>query len=80
LFCYRLKKFGGHFAGERFTAVDAFLSGSVSNKTYNFALNDVYMGYINRLLSLPAMIDWYQSALNENTEIYPKNNKSKRME
>jgi len=62
-----LKRFGGPFlAGKRFTAVDAFYC-PVAFRAQTFGiLNDGIAGeYVQRLLALPAMQDWYKQALAE---------------
>ncbi|WP_249975997.1 glutathione S-transferase family protein [Vreelandella olivaria] len=62
-----LKKFGGPFlAGEQFTAVDAFFAPVAFRvQTFNLPLGEESQAYVQRLLTLPAMQEWYQSALAE---------------
>jgi glutathione S-transferase len=62
-----LQRFGGPFlAGKNFSAVDAFF-GPVAFRvqTYNLVLSDECMAYVQTLLALPAMQDWYEAALKE---------------
>jgi glutathione S-transferase len=67
LWCEGLTKFGGPFlAGANFTAVDAFYAPiAFRAQTYGLQLSYKAMGYIQRLLALPPMINWYNSALIE---------------
>lgn len=62
-----LRRFGGPFlAGERFTAVDAFFAPlAFRAQTYSPALGEAAQGYVQRLLALPSMQNWYQQALAE---------------
>lgn len=62
-----LKRFGGpYLAGQSFTAVDAFYAPVAFRvQTFNLELSDTAMAYVQRLLKLDAMRDWYQAALNE---------------
>lgn len=62
-----LARFGGTFlAGPAFTAVDAFFAPVAFRvQTYRLALDQTSMGYVARLLDLPAMKAWYASALQE---------------
>lgn len=62
-----LSRFGGPFlAGPRFTAVDAFFAPVAFRiQTYQLSLSEPAMAYVQRLLALPAMQDWYQAALAE---------------
>ena len=57
---------GTWLAGDRFTAVDAFF-GPVAFRfrTYGILLTDRSQGYVEQLLSHPAMLEWEQDALNE---------------
>jgi len=57
-------RFGGPFlAGAAFTAVDAFFAPvAFRAQTYGLALDP---GYVQRLLALPAMREWYAAALAE---------------
>lgn len=62
-----LARFGGPFlAGDRFTAVDAFYAPVAFRiQTFNLTLSEVSLAYVQRLLDLPAMQDWYAAALKE---------------
>jgi glutathione S-transferase len=62
-----LTRFGGPFlAGQTFTAVDAFFAPVVFRiQTYNLVLGDTAMAYVQRMLKLDAMRDWYEAALRE---------------
>lgn len=62
-----LSRFGGPLlAGDRFTAVDAFFAPlAYRAQTYAPELSPVAAGYVQRLLELPAMGDWYEAALAE---------------
>ncbi|WP_083023073.1 glutathione S-transferase family protein [Vreelandella lionensis] len=62
-----LAGFGGPFlAGERFTAVDAFYSPVAFRiQTFNLPLSEASLAYVQRLLALPAMQEWYEAALKE---------------
>ena len=62
-----LARFGGPFlAGERFTAVDAFYSPVAFRiQTFNLPLSEASLAYVQRLLALPAMQEWYEAALKE---------------
>lgn len=62
-----LQGFGGPFlAGHAFSAVDAFFCPVAFRvKTYGLTLSTACMAYVNTLLDLPAMQDWYNSALQE---------------
>jgi len=62
-----LQRFGGPFlAGKNFSAVDAFFCPVAFRvQTYNLVLSDKCMAYVQTLLALPAMQDWYASALKE---------------
>jgi glutathione S-transferase len=60
-------RFGGPFlAGATFTAVDAFFA-PVAFRVQTFALElaELPGRYVNRLLALPAMQEWYNAALGE---------------
>jgi glutathione S-transferase len=62
-----LTRFGGPFlAGKRFSAVDAFFC-PVAFRAQTFGILDhgVAGEYVQRLLALPAMQDWYKQALAE---------------
>jgi glutathione S-transferase len=62
-----LSRFGGPFlAGEPFTAADAFFAPVAFRiQTFEPQLSDRALAYANRLLALPAMQEWYTSALSE---------------
>ncbi len=62
-----LRRFGGPFlAGASFTAVDAFYAPVAFRfKSYAPKLSEPSLQYVNRLLSLPSMKEWYASALRE---------------
>ncbi len=62
-----LRRFGGPFlAGEGFTAVDAFFA-PVAFRAQSFDLDFGHetAAYVDRLLTLPAMREWYEAALAE---------------
>lgn len=67
LFSEGLERFGGPFlAGSGFTAVDAFFCPVAFRvQTYGLTLSAPAQAYIERLLALPAMQDWYASSLTE---------------
>ncbi len=67
LFEQGITQFGGPFlAGEQFSAADAFFAPvAFRMQSYNLAFSDVAKSYLQRLLALPAMQDWYQQALAE---------------
>lgn len=62
-----LSRFGGPFlAGASFTAVDAFFAPvAFRAQTYQLELNQAAARYVKHLLALPAMVEWYESALRE---------------
>jgi len=62
-----LERFGGPFlAGSRFTAVDAFFAPVAFRiQTYDPPVTDATSEYASRLLTLPAMVAWYDEALRE---------------
>ncbi|MCE8019620.1 glutathione S-transferase family protein [Halomonas sp. MCCC 1A11036] len=62
-----LARFGGPFlAGESFTAVDAFFAPVAFRvQSFGLELGAPSMDYVARLLSLPAMQQWYEEALAE---------------
>jgi glutathione S-transferase len=62
-----LRRFGGPFlAGEHFSAVDAFYAPVAFRiQTYQPPLADTAKAYVQRLLDLPAMRQWYADALTE---------------
>ncbi|MFT3996837.1 MAG: glutathione S-transferase family protein [Asticcacaulis sp.] len=67
LFSEGLSRFGGPFlAGDSFTAADAFYCPVAFRvQTYDLPLSPASKAYIDRLLALPAMQDWYAAALAE---------------
>lgn len=62
-----LQRFGGPFlAGPAFTAVDAFFCPvAFRAQTYSLPLDPACGAYVQTLLNLPAMRQWYDSALSE---------------
>ena len=62
-----LARFGGPFlAGPAFTAVDAFFCPVAFRvQTYGLTLGDTAAAYVERLLALPAMREWYDAGLGE---------------
>jgi glutathione S-transferase len=62
-----LARFGGPFlASEAFTAVDAFFAPVAFRvQSYDPPLSARSREYVNRLLSLPSMKEWYLAALSE---------------
>ena len=62
-----LNTFGGPFlAGASFTAADAFYAPVVFRaQTFSLPLSQPAQAYVDRMLALPAMKDWYQAALQE---------------
>ncbi len=66
-----LKRFGGPFlAGKDFSNVDAFFCPVAFRvQTYGLKLGDAAHAYVERLLALPAMQDWYKSGLAETWRI-----------
>lgn len=62
-----LTTFGGPFlAGNRFTAVDAFFAPVVFRaQTYHLPLSDKSAAYMQNILQLAEMQEWYQAALKE---------------
>jgi glutathione S-transferase len=62
-----LRKFGGVFlAGETFTAVDAFFAPVAFRfQTYGLPLSGTATEYLTRLLTIPAMQEWYARGLAE---------------
>ena len=63
-----LTRFGGPFLGaDSFTAVDAFFAPVAYRvQTYGLQLSRASAAYVQRLLEVPAMRDWYRAALAEN--------------
>lgn len=66
-----LDRFGGPFlAGSAFSNVDAFFCPVAYRvQTYALPLDAPCLAYVERLLALPAMQDWYAAALAETTRI-----------
>jgi glutathione S-transferase len=62
-----LGRFGGPFlVGAKFCAADAFFAPVAFRiQTYDPPIGDVARGYVQRLLALPAMQEWYAAALRE---------------
>jgi glutathione S-transferase len=62
-----ISRFGGPFlAGPEFTAVDAFFAPvAFRAQTYGLRLDGISKAYVQQLLGLPAMQEWYQDALLE---------------
>lgn len=62
-----LSHFGGPFlAGTEFTAVDAFYAPVVFRiQSFNLPVSERAQEYIEQILSLPSMQQWYQEALQE---------------
>ena len=62
-----LDRFGGpYLAGPAFTAVDAFFCPVAFRvQTYGLPLGDRAAAYVQRLLALPAMQDWYDAGVAE---------------
>jgi len=60
-------RFGGPFlAGKTFSAADAFFAPlAFRMQTYEPNLSELSQQYVTRLLSLPAMQEWYTAALGE---------------
>lgn len=70
-----LTNFGGaYLAGEAFTAVDAFFAPVVFRiQTYGagFELSATARAYADRMLALPAMVEWYEGGLAETQRDLP---------
>ena len=62
-----LNRYGGPWlAGHAFSAVDAFYAPVAFRwQTYAFDLSAPVADYFQRLLAVPAMVDWYDAALKE---------------
>lgn len=62
-----LARFGGPFlAGDSFTAVDAFYAPVVFRiQSYDIPMDGAAAAYVQRMLALPAMRQWYDAALAE---------------
>lgn len=67
LFEQGLSEFGGPFlAGSQFSAADAFFAPvAFRMQSYGLPFSETAQQYLQRLLALPAMQDWYQQALAE---------------
>jgi glutathione S-transferase len=67
IWCEGLARFGGPFlAGASFTAVDAFFAPvAFRAQSCGLALSAPAAAYVQRLLDLPAMREWYDAALLE---------------
>jgi glutathione S-transferase len=70
-----LTNFGGpYLAGDAFTAVDAFFAPVAFRiQTYGagFELSHTARAYVDRVLALPAMIEWYEGGLAETQRDLP---------
>ena len=66
-----LKKFGGPFlVGKEFSNVDAFFCPVAYRvQTYGLKVDANSAAYLQRLLKLPAMQEWYKAGLAETTRI-----------
>ncbi|MDR6982930.1 glutathione S-transferase [Rheinheimera pacifica] len=67
LFEQGIRQFGGPFlAGKEFCAADAFFAPvAFRMQSYGLAFSQVATSYLQHLLALPAMQDWYKQALAE---------------
>ena len=67
IWCEGLARFGGPFLGGAvFSAVDAFFAPvAFRAQSYGLALSAPAAAYVQRLLDLPAMREWYDAALLE---------------
>lgn len=67
LFEQGIAQFGGPFvAGAQFSAADAFFAPvAFRMQSYDLAFSAIAKDYLQRLLALPAMQNWYQQALAE---------------
>lgn len=67
LWCEGLARFGGPFvAGAAFSAADAFFAPvALRAQTYGPKLSAPAQAYLQRLLDLPSLQDWYRAALAE---------------
>jgi glutathione S-transferase len=76
-----LRQFGGPFlAGQAFTAVDAFYAPVAFRiQTYGLSLDPACMAYVERLLALPAMREWYAAGLAETWRDPPHEDEIERM-
>ncbi|MER3547026.1 MAG: glutathione S-transferase [Rhodanobacteraceae bacterium] len=75
-----LQRFGGPFlAGSEFTAVDAFYAPVAFRiQTYSPPLDANALAYAQRMLALPAMREWYESALAETWRHIPQEEEVRR--
>lgn len=62
-----LERFGGPFlAGERFTAADAFFAPVAYRvRTYALEIEPLGLDWVERMLALPAMREWEETALSD---------------
>ncbi len=76
-----LRRFGGPFlAGQAFTAVDAFYAPVAFRvQTYGLSLDSASAAYVERLLALPAMREWYAAGLAEPWRHAPHEEEIERM-
>lgn len=76
-----LRRFGGPFlAGRVFTAVDAFYAPIAFRiQTYGLSLDAACMAYVERLLALPTMREWYTDGLAETWRDGPHEEEIERM-
>ncbi|WP_185983934.1 glutathione S-transferase family protein [Aureimonas mangrovi] len=67
IFATGLERFGGPFlAGDGFTAADAFFAPVAFRvQTYGLELSAPSAAYVERLLALPSMREWYEAGLAE---------------
>lgn len=67
IWCAGITRFGGPFlAGTHFSAADAFFAPVAFRvQTYSPRLSPAAQDYAHRLLELPHMVSWYESALLE---------------
>jgi glutathione S-transferase len=67
LFCDGLQRFGGgYLAGGGFSGVDAFYAPVAFRvQSYGLALSEPAAGYVERLLELDAMREWYGAGIAE---------------
>jgi glutathione S-transferase len=67
IFDQGLARFGGPFlAGAAFTAADAFFAPVVFRvRTYGIQIGEVGQAWVERMLALPAMLEWERQALAE---------------
>ena len=67
LFESGLDQFGGpYLSGHEFTAVDAFFCPVAFRvRAYNLPLNTTSRNYLDKLLQLPAMEEWFDSAIKD---------------